>query len=138
MLLLEEFTDDSKLLMKKIRNFYFGDKKINADTRLELTKLWTDAFFSVHAKGEAKVLSTQLPVYFYVLKNEPKRSVWDAFGYSMDNWFGKKSAYHTDELQYLFPLNVNGISMEIRKEDDQEFSLSQDLTALWASFAKTG
>lgn len=146
MLMYKDVADDPKLVSRKIRDFYFGDKEINEDTRLELAQIWTDIFFIAYAQGEAKTLCKQLPVYFYAFKHAPKTSIWEFFDYRLDTFFKKDGkpatfSYHMDELQYLFPIKNEeefaNMDMEITKEDD-DFPLSQGMVKLWTSFAETG
>jgi para-nitrobenzyl esterase len=81
---------------------------------------------------ENKVLSTQVPVYAYEFNDQ-----------NIPSYFPKMPgfqplAYHTGDIQFLFPLWHGGPLGIPHKLNAQQRTLSDELVAAWANFAWTG
>ena len=79
-----------------------------------------------------KVISTQVPFYAYQFDDKTA-----PFYFPLLPQF-QSLAYHTGDLQYLFPLfhgSVNGIPHPLNL---QQSILSDELVALWTNFVRTG
>ena len=79
-----------------------------------------------------QALSSQVPVYAYEFNDVTAPSYFP----DMPNF--QPLAYHTSDIQYLFPLwhgGPNGIPHPL---NDQQERLSDQLVAFWTNFARTG
>jgi para-nitrobenzyl esterase len=81
---------------------------------------------------ENKVLSPQVPVYAYEFNDQ-----------NIPSYFPKMPgfqplAYHTGDIQFLFPLWHGGPLGIPHKLNAQQRTLSDELVAAWANFAWTG
>jgi para-nitrobenzyl esterase len=74
--------------------------------------------------------SKYVPVYGYEFRDHTAPSYFPAMSYPM-------KAYHTSELQYLFPLFHGGQGTPSPLSPAQE-KLSDDMVDYWTSFARTG
>ncbi len=89
-------------------------------------------FFACPQFNINKVISTQVPLYAYQFDDKTA-----PFYYPPLPQF-QSLAYHTGDLQYLFPLfhgSVNGIAHPLNA---QQSILSDQMVALWANFVRTG
>ena len=89
-------------------------------------------FFACPQFNINKVISTQVPFYAYQFDDQTA-----PFYYPPLPQF-QSLAYHTGDLQYLFPLfhgSVNGIAHPLNA---QQSILSDEMVALWTNFVRTG
>ena len=79
-----------------------------------------------------QALSSQVPVYAYEFNDQTAPSYFPALpGY-------QSLAYHTSDIQYLFPLYHGGPNGIPHPLNDQQEALSDQLVAAWTNFARTG
>ncbi len=82
--------------------------------------------------GINRALSTQVPVYAYEFDDQT------APFYFPDLPDFQPLAYHTADIQYLFPLWHGGPNGIARPLNAQQERLSDELVAAWTNFARTG
>ena len=93
----------------------------------------TDGLFSCPALKVDQSLSKLVPTYAYEFNDENAPPSQSAFGGLLTFPLG---AYHSAELQYLFPgIDVFGLPVTLSPEQKQ---LSQAMVSYWTHFAKTG
>ena len=74
---------EEKIVSKKLRKFYFGDKPVSKETRVALTNFYSDAWF-VHSVRRAALKTTKksgAPVYLYQYANKGPMSLMKVVGY---------------------------------------------------------
>jgi para-nitrobenzyl esterase len=93
----------------------------------------TDGLFSCPARNADLVLSKFVTTYAYEFNDENAPPSQSAFGGLLTFPLG---AYHSSELQYLFPgIDVFGLSVSLSPKQKQ---LSKAMVSYWTQFAKTG
>lgn len=93
----------------------------------------TDGVFSCPARNVDRALSKLVPTYAYEFNDENAPPSQSAFGGLLTFPMG---AYHSSELQYLFPgIDVFGLTTTL---SGQQMQLSQAMVSYWTQFAKTG
>ena len=79
-----------------------------------------------------EVLAPQVPVYAYEFADQTAPSIFpDMPGLEM-------RAYHTADIQYVFPLWHGGPDGIAKPLNSQQTVLSDEIVAAWANFARTG
>jgi len=120
---------------RQIKEFYFGDKPISNDTRLNFTALLDDRNF-VHptyltATLQANFTTGNNNVYLYVLNKKPIKSLGSMLEDIYDPPYG---VTHADEVQYFFPYpKFPYIGL-----DSPDLKMSEELVDIWTTFADTG
>jgi len=93
----------------------------------------TDGVFSCPARNVDQALSKLVPTYAYEFNDENAPPPQSAFGGLLTFPLG---AYHSAELQYLFPgIDVFGLRVSLSPEQKR---LSHAMVGYWTQFAKTG
>jgi para-nitrobenzyl esterase len=93
----------------------------------------TDGVFSCPARNVDQALSKVVPTYTYEFNDENAPPAQSAFGGLLTFPLG---AYHSAELQYLFPgIDVFGLPTTL---SSQQIQLSDAMVSYWTQFAKTG
>ena len=93
----------------------------------------TDGVFSCPARNADQSLSKFVPTYTYEFNDENAPPAQALFGGLLTFPLG---AYHSSELQYLFPgIDVFGLQVTLSPEQMQ---LSNVMVSYWTQFAKTG
>jgi para-nitrobenzyl esterase len=93
----------------------------------------TDGVFSCAARIADQSLAKFVPLYTYEFNDENAPPAQSAFGGLLTFPLG---AYHSSELQYLFPgIDVFGLSVTL---SSQQIKLSDAMVSYWTQFAKTG
>lgn len=93
----------------------------------------TDGVFSCPARNVDQTLSKVVPTYAYEFNDENAPPAQSAFGGLLTFPLG---AYHSAELQYLFPgIDVFGLPTTL---SSQQIQLSDAMVSYWTQFAKTG
>ncbi|KAK5646893.1 hypothetical protein RI129_005357 [Pyrocoelia pectoralis] len=121
-----------KKISRAVRKFYFQDKAIDNDTKMELTDLVTDALFYypqrvtslLHAKY------TKQPVYFYLFGYRGSVSISTLIGDAEHDY----GAIHGDELNYI----LSNSFFEDYKPTVSDLKMNEIMTTLWYNFANTG
>ncbi|XP_069696461.1 esterase E4-like isoform X1 [Periplaneta americana] len=117
---------------KRIREFYFGDKPINKDTRKALAKMYTDVMLGIGTDSAVKLHSKAgATVYYYHFDYRGKNSFSSVFGGTNEDY----GVCHMDELMYLFPQDHMFPNSTKTKEDDEMVDI---MTNIWTNFARTG
>ncbi|XP_071450100.1 juvenile hormone esterase-like [Hetaerina americana] len=137
----EETADDPIEVSRKIRQFYFGDKIIGAETHKTLTDLFNDRMFLNGLKSSfelmANVPGIPFKAYFYVFSYRGKFSLLD--GMPMMNKTSNNlidwGVAHCDDLMYLLPMKdfIKG-----PLEDDDDIHMSKIMLKIWTDFAEVG
>jgi para-nitrobenzyl esterase len=93
----------------------------------------TDGVFSCPARNVDQALSKLVPTYAYEFNDENAPPAQSAFGGLLTFPLG---AYHSSELQYLFPgIDVFGLPTTL---SSQQMQLSDAMVSYWTQFAKNG
>jgi len=93
----------------------------------------TDGVFSCAARIADQSLAKFVPTYTYEFNDENAPPAQSAFGGLLTFPLG---AYHSSELQYLFPgIDVFGLPVTLSSQQTQ---LSDAMVSYWTQFAKTG
>jgi para-nitrobenzyl esterase len=93
----------------------------------------TDGVFSCPARNVDRALSKLVPTYAYEFNDENAPPAQSAFGGLLTFPLG---AYHSSELQYLFPgIDVFGLPTTL---SSQQMQLSDAMVSYWTQFAKKG
>ncbi|XP_015110997.1 esterase E4 [Diachasma alloeum] len=128
----ERNTTKSKQISKELRDFYFKGEKIGLANWEKLGQLFSDSIvkFPVNRMVNLVAAHSDQPVYYYHFVYQGRRSyyVWTDTRKPM-------GVGHHDELMYLFFMKVFFPYLE---PDAPEIPTVKHLTAMWASFAKTG
>ena len=96
----------------------------------------TDGAFSCPARNADQLLSAYTPTYAYEFADENAPPAQADFGGLLTFPLG---AYHTAELQFLFPsFDVFGFPSAYTTLSNQEMILSKTMRLYWTQFAKTG
>lgn len=116
----------------EIRDFYFGEKTIDKDSRDEVINYISDVFFHYPATVLTEYLlqNSNLPAYNYYFKYDSYRNL----GKILSGGWGIPGAAHTDELFYLFQPIVLWPLPTVRKD----VGVIDKMTTLWTNFAKNG
>ncbi|XP_026318639.1 bile salt-activated lipase-like [Hyposmocoma kahamanoa] len=116
---------------KKLKEFYFGNKKIDMSVKFKVSDLYTHLYFEMPVMLEAELLleNNTTPVYNYIFNYSGGRNFLK-YGLGFGNQIG---ACHTDELLYLFdgylwPYPIN----------DKDQLMIDSMTTIWTNFAKYG
>ncbi|KAJ4446943.1 hypothetical protein ANN_13645 [Periplaneta americana] len=136
---------------KRIREFYFGDKPINKDTRKALAKMYTDVMLGIGTDSAVKLHSkARASVYYYhfdyrgrtasaqFLEARTRTTVPQNGDLTSDLERGEEElagVCHMDELMYLFPQDHMFPNSTKTKEDDEMVDI---MTNIWTNFARTG
>ncbi|WP_370205109.1 carboxylesterase/lipase family protein [Bradyrhizobium diazoefficiens] len=92
----------------------------------------TDSRLCTSLRAMNKILAPHIPVYAYEFADRTAPS------YSPDMPGMELQAYHTSDIQYLFPLWHGGPSGIQRPLSSQQTKLSDQIVSAWAKFARTG
>lgn len=121
-------------LSKDIREFYFGKKSVDYDTKDEMAKMYTDAIFlegaSISVELHKKYISK--PIYYYLFGYEGSASFCNQFKKVVPYDYG---VCHCDDLIYLFKSTALYPNYQPTKEDEKVIEL---MTTLWTNFAIFG
>ncbi|KAK9883519.1 hypothetical protein WA026_001695 [Henosepilachna vigintioctopunctata] len=132
--LYERNTEWSKAISKGLRSFYFGDKKIDNSTQLQLSNLYNEAQSGFAVNRGVKLLSEKnsAAVYYYRFSYKGKYSHYYLPDSNRTLTYG---AVHHDDLIYMFFISTLFPKFE---KSDPEFRIVQKLTTMWSNFARTG
>ena len=98
---------------------------------LALDRIMTDPL-ECEQRAINKLFASQVPVYAYEFDDRTAPSYYPAMpGLQM-------LAYHTGDIQYLFPLYHGGPLGVVHQLNAQQEKLSDELVAAWTNFAWTG
>ncbi|XP_069668717.1 esterase FE4-like isoform X2 [Periplaneta americana] len=126
-------TDLSQNISNKMKEFYFGKKHFNEDTKIEYSRLTTDSWFSYQTYTCVKklsLLSTE-PVYFYKFSFDGHLGLFKRL-IGLQDYEG---VCHADDIGYLF--HVGLLDMDLDPGSPEYKTLSR-MVKLWTNFAKTG
>ncbi|XP_059483605.1 uncharacterized protein LOC132201448 [Neocloeon triangulifer] len=118
---------DKLKVTKRIREEYFGDKKISKETSKEIIKMASDRLFVVDAQWAAKIQSRFAPVFFYNISKRPGKSFTDLIAQT-DIDYGTS---HLDDQSYLFDFSIYD-----HEKSDGEKKFIEMILDLWTSFGK--
>ncbi|KAH0551918.1 esterase E4-like [Cotesia glomerata] len=128
----ERKTSRSKWISKELRAFYFKNETIGLQNWQALSHLYGDAIvsFPIHRIVDLVSRYSDQPVYYYHFVY-PGRYSWHV-------WSDTKKPFgvvHHDDLMYLFYMQRY---FPYLNETAPEIPTVEHMTAMWASFAKTG
>jgi para-nitrobenzyl esterase len=113
------------LALYPFASYPFGGEALGASA--------TDGVFSCAARIAEQSLAKFVPTYTYEFNDENAPPAQSAFGGLLTFPLG---AYHSSELQYLFPgIDVFGLPVTL---SSQQRRLSHAMVSYWTQFAKTG
>lgn len=116
---------------KKLKEFYFGNERIDMNVKFNVSDLYTHLYFETPAMLEAELLleNSKAPVYNYIFNYSGGRNFLK-HRLGLDH---EPGACHGDELLYLF----NGFIWPYPiKDEDQR--MIDTMTTIWTNFAKYG
>nr|XP_033334723.1 esterase FE4-like isoform X1 [Megalopta genalis] len=132
---MEETMRMENVNSQDLRRLYFGDKRIDMNTRDNYAAFLGDMMF---IKGIHDVVRLQAeknaPTYFYKFTFEPELSL-------AKQMFGIESrgATHSEELIYLFyPQALLTFGLNAPKLGSKEHNVVEYITQMWTDFAKMG
>jgi len=99
---------------------------------LAWNRVATDATKICNARKLDNILAPQIPIYAYEFSDVTAPS------YSPDMPGMKLQAYHTADIQYLFPLWHGGPQGVARPLNKRQTMLSHQMVSAWSNFARTG
>lgn len=116
---------------KKIRKFYFGNKRIDNTTLFNLVDMFSDYLFFFAADTAVKLhfKYSKEPVYYYFFSHQGSHSFSQIVSYSTTPY----GASHADELPLLFPLEF---LFDGRNQTAIDRRFSNLMVKLWTNFAK--
>ncbi|XP_047099611.1 esterase FE4-like [Schistocerca piceifrons] len=129
---------DRDAVAEQIRRFYFGDREIGPDTKLNLCALLGDLMFTYHAVRAAKLhsLKSEAPAYFFVCHHISEQVLQGPMGEFLKNMQKKyDGAVHGAGFGYTVFVETFG---DAPQPGSFEGKLTDQLSRLWTSFAKTG
>jgi para-nitrobenzyl esterase len=113
------------LVLYPFASYPFGGEALGASG--------TDGVFSCGARIAGQSLAKFVPTYTYEFNDENAPPAQSAFGGLLTFPLG---AYHSAELQYLFPgIDVFGLTVTL---SSQQMRLSDAMVSYWTQFAKKG
>uniref|UniRef100_A0A8D8MGT3 carboxylesterase n=1 Tax=Culex pipiens TaxID=7175 RepID=A0A8D8MGT3_CULPI len=125
--------DDKQKIGKEIRQFYFGDKKIDKNTLNEMCDLMSDNIFITNTMISAEWLAKYQPN----VKHYHYRFTYDgrlSFCKRMFNLSHVPGACHSDDIFYLF----NSKMLPNLRIDSEEYRIRSIMIRMWTNFAKYG
>ncbi|XP_075211795.1 esterase E4-like isoform X2 [Lycorma delicatula] len=117
-------------IARKVRKFYFGEKKINKDNLKNLVEMYTDCWFTQCSTSIIRI--HEGPAYLYLFNYRGAHSVTD----KITGGNGDYGVCHGDELQYLFPLKLYVPNRE--SVTGKEKKIVDEVVNLWTNFAIHG
>ncbi|XP_069696462.1 carboxylic ester hydrolase-like isoform X2 [Periplaneta americana] len=128
----KETSKERKKTVRRIREFYFGNKPINKDARKAVVDMYTDLYFSIDMDSGVKLHSKAgATVYYYYFDYRGENSFSSIFGGTNEDY----GVCHMDELMYLFPQDHIFSNSTKTTEDDEMVDI---MTTIWTNFARTG
>ncbi|KAL3273416.1 hypothetical protein HHI36_014861 [Cryptolaemus montrouzieri] len=131
--LYERDTQQSKMISRGLRSFYFGGKKLDSTILHPLAQLvQATTGFAVNRVVKLFSEKTNRSVYYY------RFSYMGRYSYVYlpeSNGSLLYGPVHQDDLIYIFPCSFLFPKFE---KTDPEFRIIQKLTTMWANFARTG
>uniref|UniRef100_A0A1Y1LVW2 Carboxylic ester hydrolase n=2 Tax=Photinus pyralis TaxID=7054 RepID=A0A1Y1LVW2_PHOPY len=131
------FNDQSKIQesSKLIRDFYFGNHKINNNTMFNLINMYSNMLFNygIHVAVKMHFKYSKQPVYYYLYSHVGQHSLANIYGDPQLRY----GVSHSDELLLQFPYSY-GVQFRNAVLDRRDLHYSELLNKMWTSFAKTG
>jgi len=127
------YSKDAKALSSRIRDFYFGPKKMSEDTIGKLINFFTDSMY-LHGIVESVRLhsAANATAYLYRFSFDGALNLMKRL--TSTNIPG---ACHGDEMGYLFYVGKL-ISNSLLKASSPEIQVIQRMVLMWTNFAKYG
>lgn len=133
-LLYEKNVQDVVGVTKAIKELYFGgNSKIGRETQQNFVDMYTDGWFFNNTDFSIKLQRQFVKnnIYLYKFAYRGSASFTELFG----DPFNDYGACHTDELQYLFPMEA---FFPGKFFSDLDKKMSEHITDLWINFASNG
>ncbi|XP_069696465.1 esterase E4-like [Periplaneta americana] len=128
----KETSKERKKTVRRIREFYFGNKPINKDARKAVVDMYTDLYFAIGTDSGVKLHSKAgATVFYYYFDYRGENSYSSIFGDPTEDY----GVCHMDELMYLFPQDHMFSNSTKTAEDDEMVDI---MTTIWTNFARTG
>lgn len=128
-----DFKDEKEAIQMsdKVKQFYFGSKRVSNETVMGLAKMYTDLYFEVPTVMETDIIvaNSNAPVYNYNFDYSGGRNILK----SRTGYGDETGACHADDLFYLF--NARMWPFPIDRKDRQ---MIKWMTLMWTNFAKYG
>ncbi|KAF5307861.1 hypothetical protein FQR65_LT06593 [Abscondita terminalis] len=134
LLVYHESTSHQDEISEKVQQLYFGDRKIDQDSKTAFTDMITDSWFHLPADHTVNLHTqyTNENVYYYLFSYRGSNSYINLFKSADDNF--NYGACHGDDLLYLFNIE----SFPDYKPNLKDKLMNEMITSIWANFAKTG
>ncbi|KAK4880590.1 hypothetical protein RN001_008736 [Aquatica leii] len=132
-LLAYEKSSNKIEISEKVRSFYFGNNRIDDNSKNNVTKMATDAWLYTPVHNSVRLHSQYIRhnVYYYVFGYRGTQSYSLIFSDANDKY--NYGVCHGDELFYLFNLKFPPNT----EFTEDELKISNVLGSLWTNFAKT-
>nr|QIK02109.1 carboxylesterase 9 [Holotrichia parallela] len=128
----ERNSENSKVISKDLRSFYFSDKSIDKSSLPALAQLFSDALVGFNVNRFVEVVAQKNEHVFYYNFNYKGR--YSFFYLTDSNNTTPYGASHIDDLIYLF----NFPKFPLFKETDSEAFMVEKMTTLWSNFVIHG
>ncbi|XP_019873364.2 esterase E4 [Aethina tumida] len=134
-LIYERGTDNSKIISKSLKSFYFSDKPIEKTSVAPTVQIFSDGITGFSVNRAAKLISEKnnQSVYYYKFNYAGRNSHFYTPQSNKTEPFG---VVHNDDLMYLFYIEKLFPFFKDTTPNDAE--MVQKMTTLWANFVKTG
>ncbi|XP_059482440.1 carboxylic ester hydrolase-like [Neocloeon triangulifer] len=119
---------DRLMVTRKIRQEYFGDKKVSKETTKELIKMASDRLFLVDAQQAAEIQGQFGPTFFYKVTRRPSTSLSDLMSGTNNNY----GTSHVDDLSYIMNMTFYGDN----EKTGDELEFMEMMLELWRTFIK--
>ncbi|XP_017776429.1 PREDICTED: esterase E4-like [Nicrophorus vespilloides] len=129
----ERDTDNSKVISKALRTFYWESGKIDNTTLPKIAEIYSDALAGFAVNRAANILSEKVneSVYYYKFNFKGKLSNYYLPDTNNTSPYG---VVHGDDLIYLFHNN----KFTDFKENDPETTNLQKMVMIWGNFVTSG
>nr|QLI62117.1 carboxylesterase 5 [Streltzoviella insularis] len=123
--------EEAEIVAKKVKEFYFGDKRISMETILNMTDLYTHLFFEIPLilESEIYINNNNTSVYHYHFDYHGGRN----FLKEQSGFVKEPGACHADDILYLFQGRI--WPYRVNKEDQV---IIDWMTKMFSNFAKYG
>ncbi|KAJ9581582.1 hypothetical protein L9F63_023241, partial [Diploptera punctata] len=133
---LMDIEDEAKAveIANKIKNFYFGDKRISKETYKEYAGFFSDFWFlsQIYKVAEKQIVNSKVPIYMYRFAHDGIL----AFTRAIMQQKCLPGASHGDDLGYLFHM-AHHEKLNLDSEHESMKVMNKTIK-MWTNFAKTG
>lgn len=131
---IDEDSDEAAKLAVKIKQFYFGDNRIDKKMLEQFVMWWTDNIFTIPQTITNELCSRYQPgskLYIYEFCYDGELNAFKRLLKMTD----LKGSCHFDELFYLFDAKLIG---QEAAQESPAWKMRQTMCKMWTNFAKYG